>query len=107
MPLNAPTQYLGFQGDVIEHRNGKTVVSLHLQSTVAAKDGLTVSLPDGVLSKITLQRGDVIGIESPSTGNVHWGSVASVAGHTLTLNEALPDWVAVGDFAYISRLIPI
>lgn len=107
LPLNAPTQYLGFQGDVIEHRNGKTVVSLHLQSTVAAKDGLTVSLPDGVLSKTPLQRGDVIGIESPSTGNVHWGSVASVAGHTLTLNEALPDWVAVGDFAYISRLIPI
>lgn len=106
IPANKPTQYIGFAGDVIEYKGGKVSVDLHIQTTVAAKNGSTITLASGALGRETLRAGDAVGIES-TTGAIQWTTLASAEGEVLTLSEPLADWLAVGDSVYISRLTSI
>lgn len=106
VPANAPTQYIGFQGDVIEYKGGKVLVELHIQTTVAAKNGNTITLANGALGRETLKAGDVVGVEN-ANGAVQWTTLSSISGDVLTLAEPLADLFAVGDSVYISRLTKI
>lgn len=107
IPANPPTQYIGFQGDVIEYQGGKIWVELHVQSSVAVKHDNTITLPSGSLAVgQTLKVGDAIGIESP-TGTVQWTTLSGVSGDVLTLAAPIEAWVDVGDSVYISRLTQI
>lgn len=100
-----PTQYIGYQGDLIQYKTGKAYVDLHIQTNVSATSSGAITVNAGSLGSNTLKAGDLIGIESLN-GDVFWGTVQSASGEQITVND-LPEWVTIGDDVYISRLLAV
>lgn len=102
-----PTQYIGYQGDVVQYKTGRAYIDVHIQTTVAGFAADTITVPTAALGTTVLVAGDVVGIESATTGDVQWGTVVSATGETITINAAVPSWIAAGDDVYISRITAV
>ncbi|MFV2028888.1 hypothetical protein, partial [Neisseria sp. S1] len=101
-----PTQYIGYQGQVIQYKTGRAHVDVHIRTRVSSFGADYVVVTAGSLGGVLLQAGDIIGIESAS-GEVQWGTVSSADNERINLGVAAPAWVAVGDDVYISRIVSV
>lgn len=104
---SAPTQYIGFTGDFIQHKQGTTFVDLHEQTVVESVGstgaGGTVVINKSKFPTVALRANDIIGFESATTGDVHWTKITAETSGTVTV-ETLADWVTAKDYVYVSRL---
>ena len=99
--VKKPTQYIGFKGDVVHYQSGTITVTEHFQAKILTL-GETITI-NNIPSGSNVKVGDSVGIESDN-GEVAWSFVTAVDDTQITLQDPLPDWVAVGDVVYVSRL---
>ena len=101
-----PSQYIGFQGDVIQYKTGRAHIDVHIQTSVSSFGDDYIVVKNGALGTTVLQSGDIVGIEGVA-GDVQWGAVVTADNDRINLGVAVPAWLAVGDAVYISRIAAV